>query len=165
MSVNEYLADVPTDTLRIPVSVGGVPADDVPQYWQRAAGLVDMFIAHAESKHLFKYATEHFFAGAAIAKGKKSYTAPICSFNKGVCYENLNKTDDAVAAYKYAAEFADFGMAPHAYFSLGRILESKGDYAGAAEAYKTLNDKFAYEDWANLAKTRLITLQAEGKAE
>ena len=111
------------------------------------------------------YAAAVDFYDAAIAKGKKSYTAPICSFNKGVCYENLNKTDDAVAAYKYAAEFADFGMAPHAYFSLGRILESKGDYAGAVEAYKTLNDKFAYDDWANLAKTRLITLQAEGKAE
>lgn len=105
------------------------------------------------------------FYDAAILKGKKSYTAPICYYNKASCYEELNKTAEAAEAYRAAAEFADFGMAPHAYFSLGRVLEGQGDYAGAAEAYKSINDKFADDDWGNLAHTRLIELKAQGKIQ
>jgi hypothetical protein len=37
----------------------GVPAFAVPQYWQRAAGLVDILTAHAESKHRVRFAREH----------------------------------------------------------------------------------------------------------
>ena len=102
---------------------------------------------------------------AAIAKGKKSYTAPICYYNIGSCYEELNKLSDAAEAYKTAAEFNEFGMAPHAYFSRGRVLEAMGDYSGAAEAYKTINSKFTDDQWGNLAKTRLIELSIQGKAE
>lgn len=43
----------------MPELVGGVPALDVPQYWHRAAGFDDTFIAHAESRHRVKFATEH----------------------------------------------------------------------------------------------------------
>lgn len=102
---------------------------------------------------------------AAVAKGKKSYTAPICLYNKGSCYEQLNKLNDAAEAYRAAAEFEEFGMAAHAYFSLGRVLETLGDYAGAAEAYNTLNSKFTDDDWGNLAKTRVIDLKSQGKIE
>ena len=102
---------------------------------------------------------------AAVAKGKKSYTAPICLYNKGSCLEEMNKMAEAAEAYKAAAEFEEFGMAAHAYFSLGRVLESQNDFAGAAEAYKTDNDKFADDDWGNLAKTRLIELKSQGKIE
>ena len=45
------------DTERI-VTVGS-PASAVPQYWHLAAGFADMFIAHAESKHLVKFIREH----------------------------------------------------------------------------------------------------------
>ena len=102
---------------------------------------------------------------AAIAKGKKSYTAPICYYNKASCYEELGKNAEAAEAYRAAAEFPEFAMVSHAYFSLGRVLEAQGDYAGAAEAYKTIKDKFSDDDWANLATTRLIELQSQGKAE
>lgn len=102
---------------------------------------------------------------AAITKGKKSYTAPICYYNVASCYEELNKLAEAAQAYKTAAEFAEFGLAPHAYFSWGRVLETSGDYAGAAQAYKTLADKFADDEWAKLANTRLIDLKIQGKAE
>lgn len=57
-----YLAEEPTDTLRIPLSVGAAPALAVPQYWHRAAGFDDMFIAHAESKQRVKLAREHVVA-------------------------------------------------------------------------------------------------------
>ena len=100
---------------------------------------------------------------AAIAKGKKSYTAPVCMYNKASCYEELGKLAEAAEAYKAAAEFEEFGMASHAYFSLGRVLEAQGDYAGAVEAYTTLNDNSSDDDWSHLAKTRIIQLQSEGK--
>ena len=120
----------------------------------------------ADLSYLLKnYDTAITYYDAAIAKGKKSYTAPICYYNKGSCYEELNKLTDAAEADKAAAEFEEFGMASHAYFSWGRVLEALGDYAGAAEAYKTLNSKFTDDDWGDLAKTRLIELKIQGKAE
>ncbi len=102
---------------------------------------------------------------AAIAKGKKSYTAPLCMYNKAVALEELNRLDEAAQAYKDAAEFPSFGMASHAYFSYGRVLETKGDLSGAVEAYKTLTDKFTDDEWANVAKTKLIDLKTKGKIE
>ena len=101
----------------------------------------------------------------AIAQGKKSYTAPICYYNKAACYEELGNYAAAAEGYKAAAEFEEFGMITHAYFSLGRVLEAQGDYEGAAEVYKTMNDKISDDDWTNLAKTRLIELQSSGKIQ
>ena len=101
----------------------------------------------------------------AAAKAKKSYIAPIAYFNLAVCYENLGKTDSALENYKLAADNKDFVMKTHAKFSYARILESKGDYAAASEAYKDLTDNFPSDSWANLAKSRLISLKNEGKIE
>ena len=102
---------------------------------------------------------------AAIAKGKKSYTAPICMYNKASCYEEIGKLAEAAESYKAAAEFTDFGMVTHAYFSLGRVREAQGDYAGAVEAYTSAKDSYADDEWSNLATTRIIELQSQGKAE
>ena len=102
---------------------------------------------------------------AAAAKVKKSYTAPLANYNKAVCYEQLGKLDDAAAAYKAAVDVEDFVLRTHAMFSYGRILETKGQYAEAVKVYQELNDKNPSDTWANLAKTRIIDLKVEGKAE
>ena len=52
-----FFDDVPADMLRM--FDAGVPAWAVPQYWQRAAGFDDKFIAHAESKQRVKFMREH----------------------------------------------------------------------------------------------------------
>ena len=52
-----YFVFAPAETERIPL--GAVPALAVPQYWQRAAGLLDILIAHAESRQRVKLACEH----------------------------------------------------------------------------------------------------------
>ena len=120
----------------------------------------------AELSYLLKdYEKAVSYYQAAIAKGKKSYTAPVCYFNMAASYEELGKLSEAAEAYRTAAETEEFGMASHAYFSLGRVLEAQGDYAGAVEAYKALNDKSSDDDWSHLAKTRIIDLQSQGKAE
>lgn len=102
---------------------------------------------------------------AAAAKGKKSYTAPLANYNKAVCYEQLGKLDEAADAYKAAVDVEDFVLRTHAMFSYGRILETKGQYAEAVKVYQELNDKNPSDTWANLAKTRIIDLKVEGKAE
>ena len=69
----------------------------------------------AELAYILKdYEAAISYYEAAIAKGKKSYTAPICYYNVASCYEELNKLTEAAEAYKTAAEFAEFGLAPHA---------------------------------------------------
>ena len=114
---------------------------------------------------LADYESSISYYDAAIAKGKKSYTAPICMYNKASCYEELGKLDEAAESYRAAAEFKDFAMITHAYFSLGRVLEAKGDYSGAVQAYTSAKEAFSDDEWTNLAITRIIALQSEGKAE
>lgn len=98
-------------------------------------------------------------------KSKKNYLEPIAEYNLGVCYEKLGKTDDAIAAYKKASENKDFTLHSHAAFSYGRILESNGKYKEAIEVYTGLNAQNPDDDWAKLAKTRILTLQVSGKTE
>lgn len=102
---------------------------------------------------------------AVASKDKKAYTAPIASFNVASCYEQLGKLDEAAVNYKKAADSKDFVLVTHAKFSYGRVLEAQGKYAEAVAAYTDLNDTNPNDTWAKIAKTRIIALQAEGKAE
>ena len=98
-------------------------------------------------------------------KASKSYIAPIAYYNLAVCYEQLGQSEDAIANYKKAADDKDFIMNTHAAFSYGRALEEAGKFAEAFAAYSDLYDRKPDDSWAKLAKTRMITLQVEGKAE
>ena len=101
----------------------------------------------------------------AAAKGKKAYTASLAYYNKGVCLELLNRLDEAAESYKIASDDDEFLLKSHALFSYGRVLEASGKYAEAVEAYQKLNDEYPDESWTNLAKTRILELKIEGKAE
>lgn len=102
---------------------------------------------------------------AAYKKGKNSYTAPIAQYQLGVCYEQTNDFAKAAECYKTAAETKGFALASHALFNYARILESQNNYAEAVEAYQELAATYASDEWANLAKTRVLDLQIQGKAE
>lgn len=102
---------------------------------------------------------------AAAKAGKKAYTTPIAYFNIASTYEDLDKLDEAAANYKIAADNKDFVMRAHAAFNYGRVLEYQEKYSEAAEAYTKLNDELPDDTFAKLAKTRLIQLNLEGKAE
>ena len=69
------MVDVPTADTDLISEFVGVPALAVPQYWHLAAGLVEMFIAHTESRHRVKLAREQVVAAFAI--GQASNTANI----------------------------------------------------------------------------------------
>lgn len=102
---------------------------------------------------------------ATAAKAKKTYIEPIAFYNLGVCYEDLGKLEDAAANYKLAAENKDFVLNTHAQFSYGRTLEALNKYDEAFAVYNALNNQNPDDSWARLGKTRMLTLQAEGKAE
>lgn len=101
----------------------------------------------------------------AASKGKKTYVSPICSFNAGVCCEELGKNEDAMKYFAEASEADDFYLAAHALFNVGRIQESLDKVDEAYATYKKIVDSYTNDSWANLAQSRIIDLQAKGKVE
>lgn len=112
-----------------------------------------------------KYEDSAKYWETVVAKSKKNYINPIANYNLGVCYEKLNDLEKAAQAYKKASDNEDFSLRAHASYSYGRVLEAKGDYKEAVAVYTALNDRTPNDDWAKLAKTRILILQIEGKSE
>lgn len=96
---------------------------------------------------------------AAANKSKKTYIEPIAYYQIAVCYEQLGNAEEAAVNYKLAAESKDFALACHAKFSYGRVLESLGKTEEAIAVYTELNDSNPTDDWAKLAKSRLVSLK------
>lgn len=101
---------------------------------------------------------------AVASKAKKTYLEPIAYYNVGACNEELKNLDAAAEAYKVAAANKEFVEKAHAKFSYGRVLEAQGKYTEAVAAYKELFDSLPDDTWAHLAKTRIIDLEKNGKA-
>ena len=101
---------------------------------------------------------------AAAEADKKSYTFGLCNYQCGICSDELGDYDNAVAYLNAAAESEDFADVPRALFNIGRIEESRGNYEKAVETYKKLFADYPSDQWATLAKSRLISLSVDGKA-
>ena len=102
----------------------------------------------------------------ASAKVKGTYLESLCKYEAAVCAEGRGNLDDAVSLYKAVAEDKNFVDRSRAYFNLGRINESKDDYKAAKEAYDSIASLgYAGDKWADLAKSRLLQLQIDGKIE
>ena len=112
-----------------------------------------------------KYEDAATYYEATAKKAAKTYLAPVAYYNLGVCYEQLNKLEDAAANYKLAADSKLFALVPHAKFSYARVIEASGNKAEAITAYTELYDAYPNDNWGKLAKTRLIALKAQNKAE
>ena len=112
-----------------------------------------------------KYEDAVTYYEATAKKAGKTYLAPVAYYNLGVCYEQLNKLEDAAENYKLAADSKSFALVPHAKFSYARVIEASGNKAEAITAYTELYDAYPNDNWGKLAKTRLIALQAQNKAE
>lgn len=100
---------------------------------------------------------------AAAKADEKSYTAPICYYNAGVCYEETGDNKTAASYYQMAADNSKFLLTPRALMGIARVKEADGDFAGAAEMYNKLVDSYSSNDWTDLAQSRLIRLSLEGK--
>lgn len=123
------------------------------------ANMLSADIAFAQKN----YSDSLAFWLAAADHNKKAYTAPVCWYNAAVCSEELNNSEDAIKYYQMAADTKDFLLVAHAIFSVGRVKESVKDYEGAKEAYQKLVEKYPSDKWTDVAHSRLISLEAEGK--
>lgn len=94
---------------------------------------------------------------------KTAYTSSLCYYQAAVCSEELSDFDNAVNYLKVAAEDESFPVRTRAYFNIGRIEEQRGNVTAAAESYQSLVEKFPSDQWALLAKSRLLQLSVDGK--
>ena len=82
------------------------------------------------------------------------------------CYCSIYKCQyfvsaiNSVSYYEKAVKAEDFFLVDHAYFSLGRVNEAKGNYDAAVEAYEKIGDLHPASKWAPLAKDRIIAIKA-----
>jgi tetratricopeptide (TPR) repeat protein len=95
----------------------------------------------------------------------KAYTAPLCLYNAAVCSEELGDLEGAVALLERAAKSNNFPLRQDALYSLGRIEDQRGNYAEAIAQYEKMVAEWPNDSWSLLAHTRILQLQAEGKAE
>lgn len=115
-------------------------------------------------KHDFEKAAG-FYTDAA-KKVKRTYLEPVCYFNAAAAYEELNDTAKALEYYEFAANHKEFPDPTRALFEIGRIKESSMDYTGAKEAYEKITAQGnAQNPWENLAKSRILSMQIDGKIE
>jgi len=114
-----------------------------------------------------EYAEAEKVALEAYKRNKKSYVAPIALELAAVAAEEAGNIDAALEHYILITKDykKDNPAAPHAFFNVGRIKETKGDYKGAVEAYDQLISSFGDSEWAMLGKNRVIYLKAQGLAD
>lgn len=102
----------------------------------------------------------------AAAKRKSTYLASVCNFNAASCSEELGDSETALEYYTKVLDDKDFVDRSRACFNAGRIKESLGDFAGAADLYgRIASFEYSGDIWNDLAQTRLVSLRAEGKIQ
>ena len=100
---------------------------------------------------------------AAAEASPNAYTAGLAYANAAVCCDELGNSAEAISYYEKAIEKKNFSLVTRSMFNLGRLHESMGHYETASEVYGRLILEHAGDTWANLAQTRLIVLENEGK--
>lgn len=94
-----------------------------------------------------------------------AYIVPISLYNAAICSEELGEYAIAVEYFQKVANYENFALSARALFNAARVQELQEEYTMAAQTYQSLNDTFSGTNWSNLAKSRLIALQAEKKIE
>ena len=91
----------------------------------------------------------------------ESYLAPLALAAASAAYENAGMPEKALeAARNIVDDYGDTSLeAPHAWFTVGRLLEQSGDITGALEAYRELVGNFPESSWTKLAQDRIIVLE------
>ena len=91
----------------------------------------------------------------------KAYTAGISYFNAAACADELQQYEKALELYTLSASYDDFPLKPRALFNIGRLEESLAHSDKAVEAYTKLTEAYPDNDWALLAKSRIIALSIQ----
>ncbi|MBR5965338.1 MAG: tetratricopeptide repeat protein [Treponema sp.] len=100
----------------------------------------------------------------AASKRKGTYIESLCNFNAAAAYEELGQSQEALALYEKVSADKNFVDRSRAYFNAARLKEAAGDYEGAKVFYKAIGELgYSNDSWNDLAKTRLIDLENQGK--
>lgn len=102
---------------------------------------------------------------SAAEANKKAYTSALSYYNAAICSEELADLESAIKYFEIASENKDFSLKNKALFQLGRVQEENNAFADAVKTYNKLCDVSPDDSYASLAKSRIISLQAEEKAE
>ncbi len=102
---------------------------------------------------------------SAYEADSEAYSAPLNLYNAAVSSEELGDLDAAIEYFDKAAAFENFALSARAMFNAARIEELNGDFQVAHDRYVLINDTHATTEWASLAKSRIIYLKAENKAQ
>ncbi|AIN94009.1 tetratricopeptide repeat protein [Treponema putidum] len=102
------------------------------------------------------------FYELAAAAVKNSYVEGVASFNAASCADELGDKEKALAYYERASKVEDFPLVPRAIFNTGRLYEALSKKDEAILSYNKLLEKYPQNEWALLAKSRVIVLTGDG---
>jgi tetratricopeptide (TPR) repeat protein len=126
-----------------------------------AAGKAWSIVANIHGQRKNWPAAEAAWALAAKT-AKRTYLAPIASFNAGAAAEEQGKAQEAIDYYTASLTADDFPGASRAQFAVGRLQESLGNTEAAIEAYRAVISGWTYDQvWPSLAHSRIIALEGE----
>ncbi len=106
----------------------------------------------------FETAASYYKTAYEVSK-KSTYTRGINAYNAAVAFEEAGKNEEALDFYQKAID-EKFEYSAHAYFNIGRIKEALSDSEGALAAYQKVTDDYSSDNWALLAKSRILSLNA-----
>ena len=92
---------------------------------------------------------------------KNSYAEGVASFNAAACADELGEKEKALAYYERASKVENFPLIPRALFNTGRLYEALSKKDEAILSYNRLLEKYPQNEWALLAKSRIIVLTGD----
>ena len=95
----------------------------------------------------------------AAKSAPRAYTAGLNYYNAGMCADELGNEDEAIDYFNKANACENFALKSRALFSIGRIEEQRSNKDAAISAYEEVAEKYPDDDWALLAKSRIIALK------
>ena len=94
---------------------------------------------------------------------KNSYVEGVASFNAAACADELGDKEKALAYYDRASKVENFPLIPRAIFNTGRLYEALSKKEDAILSYNKLLEKYPQNEWALLAKSRIVLLTGNDK--
>lgn len=93
------------------------------------------------------------------------YISGIAYFNAAVACEEIDDLENSAKYYKLSYEQKDFALVSHAMYNAGRLLDTLKKHGEAAVIFRELTEKYPEDPWADLAKSRLLSMEIAGLIE
>ncbi|UTC78441.1 tetratricopeptide repeat protein [Treponema sp. OMZ 799] len=107
-------------------------------------------------RKMYEDALKFYELAAGAVKG--SYVEGVASFNAAACADELGDKEKALSYYERASRVANFPLIPRAIFNTGRLYEALEKKEDAILSYNKLLEKYPQNEWALLAKSRIIVI-------